>query len=70
MYLFIITSLKTSTIFLFQMRPCQNCNRECSDKNFRKHCRSNNHLKKRLELDIITKQKTYLLMKSITLFLT
>ena len=28
------------------MRHCQDCNRSYSDKYFRKHCRSNNHLKK------------------------
>ena len=51
------------------MRHCQNCEREYSDKYFRKHCRTNNHLKKRLKLNIYTKQETYLLMKLITLFL-
>ena len=28
------------------MRHCHNCNRNYSDKYFRKHCRTNNHLKK------------------------
>ena len=28
------------------MRQCLNCNRNYSDKYFRKHCRTNNHLKK------------------------
>ena len=28
------------------MRHCQNCNKDYSDKYFRKHCRSNKHLKK------------------------
>ena len=27
-----------------QMRYCQNCNKNCSDKYFRKHCYTNNHL--------------------------
>ena len=51
------------------MRHCQNCNRDYSDKYFRKHSLTKNHLKKRLELDIYTKKKTHLLIKLITLFL-
>ena len=51
------------------MRHCLNCNRDYSDKNFRKHCRANNHIKKRLKLNTYVKKKTYLLMKLITLFL-
>ena len=42
------------------MKHCQNCNRDYSDKYFRKHCRSNNRSKKRLELNINTKQKNIL----------
>ena len=34
------------------MKHFQNCNRDYSDKNFRKHRRGFNHLKKRLELNI------------------
>ena len=40
------------------MRHCQNCNRNYSEKYFRKHCRTNSHFKKkRWELNIYTKKK-------------
>ena len=51
------------------MRHCLSCDRDYSDKCFRKHCHTNKHIKKRLGLDIYTKQKTQLLMKLITPFL-
>ena len=40
------------------MRYCQNCNRNYSDKYFRKHCRTNNHLKKAFGVKYIYKKKT------------
>ena len=39
------------------MRHCQNCNREYSDKNFGKHCRTNNHLKKAFGVKYIYKKE-------------
>ena len=39
------------------MRHCQNCNREYSDKYFRKHCRTNSHLKKAFEVKYIYKKE-------------
>ena len=38
------SSIKFVLMFI-QMRHCHNCNRNHSDKYFRKHCRTNNHLK-------------------------
>ena len=37
------------------MRHCQDCNRSYSNKYFRKHCRSNNHLKKAFGVKYIYK---------------
>ena len=42
------------------MRHCQNCNRDYSDKIFRKHCRSNNHLKKTFCVKYIYKKESTL----------
>ena len=39
------------------MRHCQNCNRNYSDKYFRKHCRTNNHLKKAFGVKYIYKKE-------------
>ena len=40
------------------MRHCQNCNRNFSDKYFRKHCRTNNHLKKAFGVKYIYKKES------------
>ena len=42
------------------MRHCQNCNREYSDNYFRKHCRTNNHIKKAFEVKYIYKSANIL----------
>ena len=42
------------------MRYCQNCNREYSDKNFGKHCRTNSHLKKAFGFKYIYKKENIL----------
>ena len=42
------------------MRYCQNCNRDYSDKYFRKHCRSNIHLKKAFGFEYICKKENIL----------
>ena len=42
------------------MRHCQNCNRDYSDKNFRKHCLTNNHLKKAFGVRYIYKKENAL----------
>ena len=42
------------------MRHCQNCNREYSDKYFRKHCRTNNHIKRTFEVKYICKKENIL----------
>ena len=42
------------------MRHCQNCNRIYSDKYFRKHCRTNNHLKKAFGVKYIYKKENIL----------
>ena len=39
------------------MRHCHNCNRNYSDKYFRKHCRTNNHLKKAFGVKYIYKKE-------------
>ena len=39
------------------MRHCQNCNRNFSDNYFRKHCRTNNHLKKAFGVKYIYKKE-------------
>ena len=39
------------------MRHCRNCNRNCSDNYFRKHCRTNNHLKKAFGVKYIYKKE-------------
>ena len=39
------------------MRHCQNCNKDYSDKYFRKHCRSNKHLKKAYVVKYIFKKE-------------
>ena len=46
------------------MRYCHNCNRNYSDKYFRKHCHSNIHLKKAFGVKYIYK-KEYILVKEI-----
>ena len=42
------------------MRHCQNCNRDYSDEYFRKHCRTNNHLKKAFEVKYIYRKENIL----------
>ena len=42
------------------MRHCQKCNRDYSDKYFRKHCRSNKHIKKAFEVKYIYKTENIL----------
>ena len=42
------------------MRHCQNCSRICSDKYFRKHCHTNNHLRKAFEVKYICKKENIL----------
>ena len=42
------------------MKHCQNCNRDYSDKYFRKHSRSNKHLKKAFEVKYIYKTENIL----------
>ena len=42
------------------MRHCLNCNRDCSDKYFRKHCRTNNHIKRTFEVKYICKKENIL----------
>ena len=42
------------------MRHCQNCNRNYSDKYFRKHCRTNIHLKKAFGVKYIYKKENIL----------
>ena len=42
------------------MKHCQNCNRDYSDKHFRKHSRSNKHLKKGFEVKYIYKSENIL----------
>ena len=42
------------------MRHCQNCNRDYSDKYFRKHCRTNNHIKKTFEVKYLCKKENIL----------
>ena len=42
------------------MRHCQNCNRDYSDKYFRKHCRTNNHIKRTFEVKYICKKENKL----------
>ena len=42
------------------MRHCQNCNRDYSDNFFRKHCRSNKHLKIAFEINYIYKSENIL----------
>ena len=42
------------------MRHCQNCNRDYSDKYFRKDCRTNNHLEKAFEVKYIYKKENIL----------
>ena len=42
------------------MKHCRNCNRDYSDKYFRKHCRSNNHLKKGFGVKYIYKTENIL----------
>ena len=39
------------------MRHCRNCNRNYSDNYFRKHCRTNNHLKKAFGVKYIYKKE-------------
>ena len=42
------------------MRHCQSCNRDYSDKYFRKHCHTNSHLKKAFEVKYIDKTENIL----------
>ena len=42
------------------MRHCQNCNKDYSVKYFRKHCRSNDHLKKAFRVKYIYKTENIL----------
>ena len=42
------------------MRHCLNCDRDYSDKYFRKHCHSNKHIKKAFEFKYIYKSKNIL----------
>ena len=42
------------------MRHCHNCNRDYSDKYIRKHCRTNNHLKKVFGVKYIYKKENIL----------
>ena len=42
------------------MRHCQNCNRGHSDKYFRKHCRTNNHIKRTFDVKYICKKENIL----------
>ena len=42
------------------MRHCQNCNRDYSDKYFRKHCRTNIHFKKAFEVKNIYQKENML----------
>ena len=42
------------------MRHCQNCNRDYSDKYFRKLCHSNKHIKKAFEVEYIYKTENIL----------
>ena len=42
------------------MRHCQNCNRNYSDKYFRKHCHTNNHLRKTVGVKYICKKENIL----------
>ena len=39
------------------MKHCQDCNRNYSDNYFRKHCRTNNHLKKAFGVKYIYKKE-------------
>ena len=45
------------------MRHCQDCNEIYSDKYFRKHCRSNMHLKKAFEVKYIYKTENILVIE-------
>ena len=40
------------------MKHCQDCNRNYSDNYFRKHCRTNNHLKKAFGVKYIYKKES------------
>ena len=42
------------------MRHCQNCNKNYSDNYFRKHCRTNNHIKRAFEVKCICKNENIL----------
>ena len=42
------------------MRHCHNCNKNYSDKYFRKHCHTNNHLKKAFGVKCIYKEENIL----------
>ena len=42
------------------MRHCLNCNRDYSDKYFRKHSRSNKHIKKAFQVKYICKKENIL----------
>ena len=45
------------------MKHCQNCNRDYSDKYFRKHSRSNKHLKKAYEVRYVYKSENILVIE-------
>ena len=42
------------------MRHCHNCNRNYSDKYFREHCHTNNHLKKSYGVKYICRKENIL----------
>ena len=46
------------------MRHCQNCNRDYSDKNCEKFCRSNNHIKKAFGVKYIYKKENIFVKES------
>ena len=45
------------------MRHCQNCNRNYSEKYFRKHCRTNSHLKKAFGVKYIYKKENIVIIE-------
>ena len=47
------------------MRHCQNCNRNYSDKNFRRHCRTNNHFKKAFGVKYIYKKENIVIYEIV-----
>ena len=47
------------------MKHCQICNRDYSDKNFRKHCRRINHFEKAFGLKYIYKTENILVIEIV-----